>query len=224
MVFVIINIPKAKSRKTEMSLSPVTFQAMKPTFKAQPQGGNQGVIPAGVSLADLQTKQPQYMQTYKPGFIAKVRAFFTKIGEVSKGAIVGLCYGAAAGLPAAGVAGFMAKSGQAVSATQLGKFVFGAAALGGLLSGAFVGKQKVSESIKGAGVGLAYGAAAGIPAAIAAIALKGKGAAPAAKGALIAAAAMTTVIGAWVGKLIANGKVANIYMQHGAVNNIVGKQ
>lgn len=206
-----------------MSLRPVGLQAAKPTFRAN-EGGPMSVVPKQVPLAELQTPQPQYMPAYKPGFIAKVRAFFAKLTETVKGSVVGLCYGVTAGAPAAAATAIMLSGGKAVKGTQIGKVVMASSAIAGTLAGAFVGKKGVGESLKGAGVGFLYGAAAGIPAALAAMALKAKGAAPAAKAVLITATAVSTLIGAFVGKLIANGKVANIYMQHGAVNNLVGKK
>lgn len=199
-----------------MSLNSVTFQAARPTFRANNPGGTSpNVVPQNIPLADLQTAQPQYLKPFKPGLIARVRAFFTNLAETTKGAVAGMFYGAAAGVPAAAVGAFMVKGGAAVKATKLGKFVLAAGALGGLLTGALVGKKTASESIKGAGVGVLYGAAAGAAASLTAIALKSKGAGPVAKGALIAATVINTIIGAWVGKLVANGKVGKIYDQHG---------
>lgn len=203
-----------------MSLSPVTIQTVKPTFRAQ--GDKQQIVPANVNPAELTVQPTQYMKPFKPGLIARVRAFFTGLTETVKGAVVGLFYGAAAGGAAAGVAAFMTKGGTAaataVKSMPLLKNVFIASTAGGLLIGALAGKKGPSEAIKGAGIGAMYGAAAGLPAALAAIALKGKGAGPVAKGVLIAATVVNTVIGAWVGKLVANGKIGRIYDQHGRSN------
>ncbi|MEW5820369.1 MAG: hypothetical protein AB1782_09275 [Cyanobacteriota bacterium] len=204
-----------------MSLSPVTTNLVKPTFRAK-QSGEPNVLPQNMNPADLQVQPAAYMKPFKPGFIARVRAFFTNLAETTKGAVVGLFYGAAAGGAAAGVAAFMTKGGQAaasaVKSWPLLRNVFVASTIGGLAIGAVAGKQKASESIKGAGVGALYGAAAGVPAALTALALKSRGAGPVAKGVMIAATAVNAIIGAWVGKLIANGKVGKIYDQHGRAN------
>lgn len=203
-----------------MSLRPIGLSVAKPTFRANE--GGQTVVPNNVRAADLETPQPKYMPAYKPGFVARVRAFFRRLTETVKGSFVGLCYGVTAGAPAAAATALMLNGEKAVKNTQIGKVVLASSVIASTLAGAFVGKKGMGESIKGAGVGLLYGLAAGIPATLVAVALKGKGAATAAKAVLIAATAVSTIIGAYVGKLIANGKVANIYMQHGAVENLKG--
>ena len=210
-----------------MSLSPVTIQTFKPNFTARPQGQD-----AAANLQSL-THQPgnyqpaqssQGMQPFKPGFIARVRAFFTGLKETTKGAVVGMFYGAAAGVGAMLAVALKGKGASALKGFKMAKLVMAASTAAGLLVGAFAGKKQVSESIKGAGIGTLYGAAGGIGATVATLGFqKFKPAGPIAKAAMIGAVAVNTVIGAYVGKLIANGKIGKIYDQHGRNNWSIGK-
>lgn len=236
-----------------MILKPVTHQVFKPAFNASTQGNSQNpvlptnitaedlltlnalksgelqvvpktaIAPATNNLQNLEAGEVKYVKPFKPGFIARVRALVTNVTETIKGSIVGLSYGVAAGIPAAGAAAYMASkaaAGQALKSTQIGKFVLAAGAAGGLIAGALVGKKGAWDTLRGAAVGLIYGISASIPAALVAIALKNKGATTAAKGVLIAATAVNTILGAWIGKLIANGKVGTILFQHGLGKNL----
>lgn len=216
-----------------MSLSPVTFRSAAVPFRAQENKAPGNATNPGTQQAqnmqNLEVKPGTYIhEAYKPGLIAKVRAFFTNLAETTKGAVVGMFYGIAAGGPAAVAAALLTKGSTAVKSTKLGKVILAAAAIGGTLVGALAGKSKTSDSIKGAGVGFLYGAAGGAASALTVgamnMAKKGKLAAtPAWKAALISAVAVNTVIGAWVGKLIANGKIGKIYDQHGRSKWSTGK-
>lgn len=204
-------------------------------IKSQPQQNNVGVQKY-TPLTPEQLKQIQdqliqnptpYMNKYKPGIIPRVRAYFTNLTEIVKGSVSGMLYGVSAGIPAAGAAMLLVGKGasSALSRTKIGEGVLLASTLGGLLSGAFAGQKKnLVDTIKSGGVGLLYGASAGIPSAIVAAALAKSKGGNVAKAVFITATAVNTIIGAYVGKLIANGKRANIYMQHGAVENLISKK
>lgn len=218
-----------------MNFTPTVNTKQQPFIKSQPQQNNVAVQKF-TPLTPEQLKQIQdqliqnptpYMPKYKPGIIPRIRAYFTNLTEIVKGSVSGMLYGISAGIPAAGAAMLLVGKGAsgAISRTKLGEGVLLASTMGGLLSGAFAGQKKsIVDTVKSGGVGLLYGAAAGIPSAIVAAALAKSKGANVAKAVFVTATAVNTIIGAYVGKLIANGKRANIYMQHGAVNNLIEKK
>jgi hypothetical protein len=206
-----------------MSLGPVTFQAVRPTFKANPQGGQASVVPASIPVEQLQTQQPQYMKPFKPGLGARIVAFFASLGQTIKGAFSGFLYGTAVGGTAALAAKIASHGKDGLSKTSLGKVILGASVLGGTLAGAFIGKQKVSDSIKGAGVGLMYGAAGGVTGTIAALTMKALNKGSMGKGIFAAATISSTLLGAYIGKLHGNKATGDVYDAFGRSKWSTGK-
>jgi hypothetical protein len=219
-----------------MSLAPVTFQSKPISFK---NGGQQVQVPANLTARDLVAgnatflqgkkevvQQPQTqpvdkfaaqssVQPYKPNWKARIAAGFVSFTETTKGAISGLLYGTAVGAPAAIMASILTRGGEAAKNTRLGKIIFGTAVVAGTLAGGFVGKQKVSDSIKGAGVGLLYGATGGAAATGTAMVMnslaKNGKKLPMGKGVFAAAAIMNTLIGAYIGKLHGNKRAGDMH-------------
>jgi hypothetical protein len=207
-----------------MSLSPVTMTAVRPAFTAKQNQAPPQVLPANVSAEALQTPQPKYLQPYKPGFFARAGAVFVGLKETTKGAIAGMLYGTAVGAPAAAAAMLVAKTAkEGLKNTKLGKLILGTAVVGGTLAGAFVGKKKVSDSLKGAGTGFLYGAAGGTAAAATGMIINSLGKGNMGKGVLAAAIVVNTIIGAFVGKLRGNQKTGEVYDMFGRAKWSTGK-
>lgn len=210
-----------------MSLSPTTIQTIRPAFRANDVGGQSKVVPQGANLQNFQTQQQPYLpanqqsglQPFKPGFFARAGAGLVSLGHTTKGAFVGMFYGAFVG-GAAGVGAMLLKG---AAKTKLFKGVLAAGTLAGLAVGTLAGKKTFTEHIKGAGVGAMYGAAGGTVAALTATTMKAINKGHVGKGALAAAVVTTTLIGAFIGKLYGNKASGDVYDAFGRAKWSVGK-
>lgn len=188
-----------------------------------------------------------YMPSYKPDLLTKTRAFLANIKNVGGETIGGAVKGLAGGGVAAGVAWAINKAASSKQVVQQGAegaakaakafppVKFALALLAGATAGSAlisaINKPTMGQTINGAANGAGYGLLAGIPMAVAAGVGKALEAKFPAAGRLakpLGIMAFTTIggsiTGGAIGKMIANRKVSNIFMEGGAVNNLIGKK